>query len=575
MTGREAQHQRENGVLALLRWFLFAVLFALAYFHAPSVSFSTSLYSVAVLALVYNVVMTALAVLRISLPYLPAMATVLDTLFIAAVVAISGKSESPLLYFLLLPVLVASLRFHWKGGLFAACAVALFWIYLILISPAAISPFESWELVGRLLLLLCIAVFGVTLGQSEHARAAHRERDAEERFRLGSEQVQALWELTGNLTATLDYERVLDSIIDVGLIGLQEIGQLRDKHIAMVLLFADTPEERKLHVTAHRYLSEKEADHFLPGVTGLLGAAVNNVEPCVIGRPSRDPELRDLRSLRHCRSAVAIPLRAGFELFGVLVFASRRPNAYGEDQIAFLSTLCNQAAIALQNAQYYQRLQQERDRIIGEEEEVRHWLARELHDGPTQTLSALAMRLNYTEALLKKDPERAEVELRSLEEMARRATREIRTTLFKLRPLALETRGLQAALEQYAQRLLENDGQVVQIDFEAPAQQLDASVETTVFAIVEEAVNNARKYAEADKVTVRVAPYGSLLVVTVRDDGKGFDVKAVDSTYDQRGSLGLLNMRERAELLGGTLEIESRLGYGTIVTLTVPLQASS
>ena len=249
-------------------------------------------------------------------------------------------------------------------------------------------------------------------------------------------------------------------------------------------------------------------------------------------------------------------------------------NAYRQDQLAFLSTLCNQATIALQNAQLYQQLQAEKDRIIGSEEEVRHWLARELHDGPTQTLSALAMRLNYARLLLEKEPEKAQEELADLEKMARRATKEIRTTLFKLRPLALETQGLRGALEQYVVRLQETGGTPVQLDIEEPSERLEANAEATIFFIIEEAVTNAHKHGNASSISVRIAPYGDFLVVTVRDNGKGFDVKAVEASYDQRGSLGLINMKERAELIGGRLEIQSQPGHGTTITLAVPLKST-
>jgi signal transduction histidine kinase len=292
----------------------------------------------------------------------------------------------------------------------------------------------------------------------------------------------------------------------------------------------------------------------------------------VIGKPGDDEELGGLVSWHRYQSAVVLPLRAGFELFGATVFCSERRNAYRAQQLAFLGTLCNQATIALQNAQLYKQVREEKDRIISGEEDVRHWLARELHDGPTQTISALAMRLNYARLLLDKDPKRTAEELAELEKMARRATKDIRTTLFKLRPLVLESQGLPGALEQYATRLKENGGTPLVLDVEQPLDRLESTVEGTIFAIIEEAVNNAQKYSEAQQIMVRIARFGETLVVTVRDNGKGFDLKAVESTYDQRGSLGLVNMRERAELIGGHLEIDSKPGRGTTVTLAVPMK---
>ncbi len=575
MPEKVVQHRSKDWPLALFRWPLFTLFFAFAYLLSPAETSPSRLYNLLVLAVAYNVIATALAAFNMFPKYLPVITTGLDTLFVAALISASGRNESPLLLFSLIPVLTAALRFQWKGGLAVGAAVAGFWAYLMLPSfPAASSPRYAAEVSVRFLLLLCVTVVAALLGRAEHERALRREEEADEQFRLASEQVKAIYELTGNLSATLNYERVLESVLDIGIMGLKEIDPQMDRPAGMVLLFKDAEEGRKLYIAAYRNLTDKEAEQLLPGGRGLLGRVMNTVEPLVSDSPARDVELRVLPSLHEYRSTAVIPLRAGFELYGAALFASRRLNAYRRDQLAFLSTLCNQATIALQNAQLYQQLQAEKDRIIGSEEEVRRWLARELHDGPTQTLSALAMRLNYTRLLLEKEPEKALEELVDLEKMARRATKEIRTTLFKLRPLALETQGLRGALEQYVVRLQETGGTPVQLDIEEPDERLEPNVEATVFSIIEEAVTNARKHANASSINVRLAPYGDFLMATVHDNGKGFDVKAVEANYDQRGSMGMINMKERAELIGGRLEIQSQPGHGTTVTLAVPLKSA-
>ena len=116
---------------------------------------------------------------------------------------------------------------------------------------------------------------------------------------------------------------------------------------------------------------------------------------------------------------------------------------------------------------------------------------------------------------------------------------------------------------------------MLKIDIEdVPVQRLDPNVETTLFSIIEEAINNARKHAQTDTISVRLSSYEQAYVASVRDHGKGFDLAEVEGSYDQRGSLGLINMRERAEMLGGRLDIESRPGFGTVVTVTVPFKGA-
>lgn len=143
--------------------------------------------------------------------------------------------------------------------------------------------------------------------------------------------------------------------------------------------------------------------------------------------------------------------------------------------------------------------------------------------------------------------------------------------LFTLRPIILETEGLVAALNQYADNLRENNGLEIEVDVEQYRDCLDTEAQGVVFAILEEAVNNAKKHAEASNIWVQLAVQGDMFVAHVVDNGRGFDVQQVERSYSSRGSLGMINLKERAELIGGTLSIESTPGQGTRITLIVPL----
>jgi signal transduction histidine kinase len=239
--------------------------------------------------------------------------------------------------------------------------------------------------------------------------------------------------------------------------------------------------------------------------------------------------------------------------------------------VDLLTIFCNQATIALQNANLYQSLRQERDKIIDREEEARHKLARDLHDGPTQDVSAIAMRLNFARLLVERDSARARVELEKLEDLAHRTVREIRSMLFALRPVVLETEGLLAALNQYTDNLRESEDLPIAVDAEGYQDCLDLETQGVVFAIIEEALNNARKHAEASRILVRLSVQDDLFVAQVVDNGRGFDLNAVEADYGSRGSLGLINLRERAGLVEGNVTIDSEPGEGTSVTLVVPI----
>jgi signal transduction histidine kinase len=190
-------------------------------------------------------------------------------------------------------------------------------------------------------------------------------------------------------------------------------------------------------------------------------------------------------------------------------------------------------------------------------------------------MASIAMRANFIRRLMQRDRKGAAEELLRLEEMARQTTKDIRHMLFTLRPLILESHGLVAALAQLADKVHDTHGANVVLEA-APesADGVDPSLQGVAFYIAEEALNNARKHAAAAHIWIRLDRRGGVLILEVRDDGVGFNVGAVDATYAQRGSLGMVNMRERAELVGGSLRVESAEGRGTLVTLTLPVRPS-
>jgi signal transduction histidine kinase len=339
--------------------------------------------------------------------------------------------------------------------------------------------------------------------------------------------------------------------------------------VGMVLLY---DKDGLLSVVSHRNLFVQEDEgRRLKGRSGIVEQSIAAATAIIGGAPAMDGELRVFKSLAPCKSMICVPLRGGFETYGAVLFASARPDVYTVEHMDLLTIFCNQATVALQNASLYQSLREERDKIIDKEEEARHKLARDLHDGPTQDVAAIAMRLNFARLLVERDPARARSELARLEDLAHRTVREIRSMLFALRPVILETEGLVAALNQYADNLRENDGVPVEVDAEHYQDCLDMEAQGVVFAIIEEAVNNANKHAEASRIWVRLAVEGDLFVAQIVDNGRGFDVDAVDRDYGSRGSLGMINLRERAELVEGNINVESTPGQGTRITLIVPI----
>lgn len=145
--------------------------------------------------------------------------------------------------------------------------------------------------------------------------------------------------------------------------------------------------------------------------------------------------------------------------------------------------------------------------------------------------------------------------------------------LFTLRPLVLESQGLIPALDAMAEKMYETYAQTVIVEADPTLiPKIEAGKQTVIFFIAEEAISNARKHAQAAHIWVRVNPLErDLVMLEVEDDGVGFNVSSLNTSYENRGSLGMVNMRERAELVNGVFQISSTPGEGTTIRVIIPL----
>lgn len=398
-----------------------------------------------------------------------------------------------------------------------------------------------------------------------------RPQRAPESERL-EEEVRRLWSvlrMTASMTSTLNYERVLEMALDLGAAALSDPPNGTGRVVGALLMFEDD----QLRIASARGLTQADMRVRLPGRQGVVSDAIDATETRIADRPQEDPELRRLAGLHTCEQVICIPLGVGLEVYGVLLFGHPELGFFEQrDRLELLEVTAQQAMIALQNARLYRELEQEKERISEIQEEARKKLARDLHDGPTQSISAIGMRVNFARRLLERDPKSASDELYKIEDLARRTTKEMRQMLFTLRPLVLESEGLVPALEHLAENVMETHDQPVEVEAEpGVADDLEVGKQGVLFFVVEEAVNNARKHAEANMVTIRLWRDKEALIVEVADDGIGFDVASVKSDYETRGSLGLVNLRERSELLNGILKLDSVPGEGTKVRVVVPM----
>ena len=577
------EHFQLDWLISNLRWLLLvsvALVSFLESFATPSGVFDAAsvLPQIVLLtvAALYNLFIMLLLLYSILPRAIPVMTLLIDTILTVGFVVVSGGLTSPLLFFALFPILTAALRFPWGISLLVAISIVAACGFVgYVISPPIVSWSELVPFAASSIILLLAALIGGLVGAQMKriiARTRRLEEEAELRkLRAAQEHSRVIFELASMLSATLNYGKVLETVLEVGEAGMRELGQPNSAHVSMVMLFGHSD----LRIVASRHLPPRDQNTSFQGKSGILAQALATAEAVVADNPSADPELRQLIMMHSCRQAIVVPLRAGFENFGVVVFGSPQPDTYTQDHQELLIAICNQAIVALQNAQLYQSLMEEKERIVEVEEDARKKLARDLHDGPTQSIAAIAMRLNYLRMLLDrdKDLDQTAEELTRIEDLARCTTKEIRHMLFTLRPLILETQGLRAALEQFVNKLAETDDTLFHLEAAPDVDHsLDQNVQGVSFYIIEEAIGNARKHAQADNIWVRLYIEDGAFVVEVEDDGLGFDVDSVQVRYDERGSLGMINMHERAELISGRLTVASAPGDGTCVRLAVPLR---
>lgn len=279
-------------------------------------------------------------------------------------------------------------------------------------------------------------------------------------------------------------------------------------------------------------------------------------------------------------SWVLVPVRRDGRALSVVGVVWDPPRTLDVAQRDLLVSLAGLVGVAVENADLLERLHKKEESLqsllrktLTAQEEERRRIARELHDETSQVLSALMMNIDLLEGQIEAqlptpDPSRARVE--AVKALAEEAARNLDKMMLDLRPALLDELGLIAALRWYAAQVGDLWGLSIEFWGEKVGR-LPEHVEVAAFRIVQEAVSNCVRHAGAEKAWVRIWSTPEALHLEVSDDGAGFDVAEVSARAGAGGSVGLMGMRERAQLAGGTLHVESTPGEGTKVTADIPL----
>lgn len=239
--------------------------------------------------------------------------------------------------------------------------------------------------------------------------------------------------------------------------------------------------------------------------------------------------------------------------------------------LEYLSGDLNQVTRILESAKNRQQIGL---KIILAQEEERKRIAREIHDGPAQSLANIVLRTEIAERMLvKKEFQLVQEELIDLKRQVRSGLEEIRKIIFNLRPMALDDLGLIPTLRKYVQDFEEKTKIRTIFDTVGKEMRLPSAMEAGIYRMVQEAFSNAYKHANPSYVALEITYQAQIVKIIVKDNGIGFHVDLIESRAKDSANFGLIGMRERVELLEGRMEIESAIDEGTKVIIHIPINA--
>ena len=211
-------------------------------------------------------------------------------------------------------------------------------------------------------------------------------------------------------------------------------------------------------------------------------------------------------------------------------------------------------------------------KVIEAQEEERQRLARDIHDGPAQSMANILVKTELCDRLIDIDPEKSRYELQNLKTITRTTLKDIRKTIYDLRPMSLDDLGLIPTLERYIYNFINDTKINVELNIIGNIIKLNSAIEIAIFRIVQESLSNIMKHSQATDVKVTIEYTTTRLNLVILDNGIGFDVGKVSKSSSTRdGGFGLINIRERVELLDGKLQIKSAPGEGTRLSIYILL----
>ncbi len=455
-------------------------------------------------------------------------------------------------------------------------------------SLPALGGFAVFGLIGPLALFLAT---------DRVWRALAAQERLQQRVARQQQHLLVLNEISAAVNRSLDLDKVLNQALERVLAVLQlEAGDIR------------VIEDGQLRLRASRRVSDAflAADSLVQVGQCLCGQAAQQGRLLAVEDLSRLPGLASSACACEGFGAVlSVPVQTSERVVGLIHAASRGPRAFDPAERELLTAIGHQVGVAVERAEFHERLvalNRELEARVAQrtleldaarealaqkagalhqilieerriEERTRARIASDLHDGVQQFIIGALFELQAARDALAIRPAVAIDHLAAAQTLLRRTENEMRDAIYSLRPVALDTHGLAPALRECVAAFERSAHIQCRLSVEGAPARLAPDAEVATFRIVQEALNNAETHARAQQLRMNVSFQPTQLVLEIDDDGVGFDIAAI--IRRPRSHLGLIGMRERAESVGGTLDLASTPGVGTRLTLRIPLSAGA
>jgi len=408
----------------------------------------------------------------------------------------------------------------------------------------------------------------------DRAETESVEREAERHYH----ELLALSRVSAALSELQD----LDAILRV---GLDNTLKVVNGTIGGILLLDE--QTQMLSYRIHQGLSTKFVQNMSVSLgEGIAGRVAESGKSILSEDITTDPRtLRpDLVSDEGLKAFISIPLRAKDKVLGVINVASRSSRSFTTNDIHLLYSIGDQLGIAIEQTRLYERLRKARERLrrlarqnLVAEEDERRRIARELHDETSQTLSGLALQLqalvDIAETSGNQDTKFI-TGLKKVQSLTVQVHNEVSRIISDLHPALLDTLGLVPAVRQYAETRFQPLEINVSVKIKGDERRLSPDIEATIFRVIQGTIGNIAQHSQAKNATIVLEYQPFELLLSISDDGQGFDVSEITDVEENGRGRGLFSMRERVGYLGGTSGVESEIGVGTTAWARVPISQS-